>query len=207
MGIITGGRRTRIVVDRKFQIGATAMGIVYILAVAIFLSLPLFDMMEHMDVLLQGHSAELAEFYVSQQNYTIVSMGLFITGILGAWTVFSLWRTHKVAGPLVKITRFVHHFATGNFEDRIVLRDKDQLQALARALNDMAASLEERDRAIRTEILDQIEAVRCTLYDSSSTDHGVQALERLAARVDRSFDAMWEGTVPEEDIHHEPIHT
>jgi nitrogen fixation/metabolism regulation signal transduction histidine kinase len=122
---------------------------IYIVAVAVCLALPLVNTMKSVGVLLEGRSEDLVSYYTTQQNYTIASLVLFFVGILGAWTVFMLWRTHKIAGPLVKITRYIHQFATGNFADRIQLREKDQLQALAGALNSMAASLEERDRAIR----------------------------------------------------------
>jgi methyl-accepting chemotaxis protein len=129
-----------------------------------------------------------------------------MVGILGAWTVFSLWRTHKIAGPLVKITRYIHQFATGNFKDRIELRTGDQMQALARALNNMAGSLEERDRAIREETLDQIEAVRCSLLDTPSAERAIQTLERLSEGISHSFDEKWEAPTPEE-APKEPVHS
>jgi methyl-accepting chemotaxis protein len=198
MGILFGGRRRRIVVDRRFQVGTTVIGLVYIAAVAVFLTVPLFEMMKHVDVLLGNHSDELVAFYKAQQRSTTVTFLLFMVGIFGGWTVFSLWRTHKIAGPLVKITRYVHQFATGNFKDRIELRAGDQMQALARALTDMAASLEERDRVIRQETLDQIEAVRSSLLDTPSAERAVQALERLAEGIGRSYDSRWEPPRPEE---------
>ena len=198
MGIYTGGRRRKIVVDKKFQVGTTVVGLAYIAVVAIFLTLPLFEMMKHVDVLLGSHSDELVAFYKAQQRSTTISLVLFVVGILGGWTVFSLWRTHKIAGPLVKITRYVHQFSTGNFKDRIVLRTGDQMQALARALNDMAGSLEERDEAIRRETLEEIEAVRNALMDMPSAERAVHALERLSEGISQSYDARWEAPEPEE---------
>jgi methyl-accepting chemotaxis protein len=207
MGILTGGRRRKIVVDRRFQIGTTLVGLVYISAVAVFLTVPLFEMMKHVDVLLGSHSDELASFYKAQQKSTTASFVLFMFGILGGWTVFSLWRTHKIAGPLVKITRYVHQFGSGNFKDRIELRAGDQLQALARALNNMAGSLEERDQAVREETLDQIDAVRCSLMDTPSADRAVQALERLSEGVNRSFEARWEAPTAKKQAPKEPVHS
>jgi methyl-accepting chemotaxis protein len=196
MGLITGGRRTRIVVDKGFQIRTTLGGIVYILAVAVFLGFPLVEMMGHIDTLLQGRPEDLATFYKTQKAFTIASTALFVVGILGAWTVFSLWRTHKIAGPLVKITRYVHQFATGNFGDRIVLRDRDQLQALATALNNMARSLQERDEAIQADIVDHVERARRRLYDTPGAEEGLEALERLSETVNGSFNSRWEAPEP-----------
>lgn len=206
MGIFSGGRRRKIVVDKKFQVGTTVVGLVYIAAVSVFLTVPLFEMMKHVDVLLGNHSDELAAFYKAQQRSTTASFILLMFGVLGGWTVFSLWRTHKIAGPLVKITRYVHQFATGNFKDRIVLRTGDQMQALARALNDMAQSLQERDQAIRNETLDEIKAVRNELLDVPSAERAVQALERLSEGISQSYDTRWEAPEPEE-APREPVHS
>jgi methyl-accepting chemotaxis protein len=198
MGILSGGRRRKILVDKRFQVGTTLVGLMYIAAVAVFLTVPLFEMMKHVDVLLGSHSDELAAFYKAQQRSTTAAFLLFMFGILGGWTVFSLWRTHKIAGPLVKITRYVHQFATGNFKGKITLRAGDQMQALARALNDMASSLEERDQAIRKETLGEIEAVRSELLDLPSAERAVQALERLSEGINQSHDTRWQAPAAEE---------
>ena len=191
MGILGNTRRRKIIVDRSYQFKTTLVGIVYIAAAAAFLAIPLFNMMRHIDTLLEGHPGDLAGFYQSQKAYAIASSALFIAATLGAWTLFSLWKTHKIAGPLVKITRFVHQFGAGRFRERIVLRDKDQLHALAGALNDMASSLEQRDQAIQNEVLDQIEAIRCTLNETGSTDQAARALDRLSEGVTHSFETTW----------------
>lgn len=198
-------RRRQVLVDRKFQLRATAIGVVYIVAVALFLFLPLVETLKSLEVLAHTQSENLALFYKKQQTYTIASVALFITGLLGAWTVFTLWRTHKIAGPVVKITRYVHQFATGNFEGRIQLREGDELQALARAMNDMAASLQERDNAIRNEILAQIEAVKRSLYDAPHADTAISDVQQLVDGINRSFEARWDPPVPEETPSGEPV--
>jgi len=196
MGLITGGRRTKIVVDKGFQIRTTLGGIIYIVAVAAFLGFPLIEMMGHVDTLLKDRPDDLVSFYKTQKSLTVASTILAIIGVLGAWTAFSLWRTHKISGPLIKITRYVHQFATGNFADRIVLRERDQLQALAEALNSMAKSLEERDKTIQTDIVDQIERTRRRLYDTPGAEGGLEALERLSETVSSGFDTRWEAPEP-----------
>ena len=138
-------------------------------------------------MLLEGRSEELVQVYHRQQMYTIVSLLIFFVGLVVAWTMFSLWRTHKVAGPIVKLTRHIHMFSAGKFSDRIQLRDRDELQALARALNEMAESLEERDEKLRSEIRRVIEANRQRFYNSSSAETGVQAFEQLVRDVDGMF--------------------
>lgn len=198
-------RRKKVLVDRRFQLRATVIGVCYIAAMAAFLFFPLLETLKSLEVLAQAHSEDLATFYRKQQTYTITSASLFIAGILGAWTVFTLWRTHKVAGPIVKITRHVHQFATGNFEGRIQLREGDELQALATALNDMATSLEERDHAIRSEVLAQIDALKRSLYDTPRAETAIHDVQELVESVNRSFDAKWDPPMPAEHPDPEPV--
>ena len=112
MKIFGDGRRRTIVVDRSFQYRATIVGLVYIVAVAVVISLPLMSMMRSTDLLLQGRSQELISLYRNQQTHTILALSVFFAGLVVAWTLFTLWRTHKVAGPIVKMTRHIHRMAS-----------------------------------------------------------------------------------------------
>ena len=56
--------------------------------------------------------------------------------------VFSL--THRFYGPLVSIQRFVAAIIDGDYQSRISVRKKDELQSIALKLNEMAAVLEKR---------------------------------------------------------------
>jgi HAMP domain-containing protein len=187
MGIFGSGRRKQIVVDRQFQVQAAIIGAIYILAVATSLVIPLFNMVKATNILLEGHSEEMVEVFRSQQQYTIISLVVFFVSLTGAWVAFTLWRTHKVAGPVVKITRFIHEVAAGNFSHRITLRTGDELQALASALNVMTENLEERERTIREELHAQIQAARTDIYNSSSAERSIEALDRLNTGIDHSF--------------------
>ena len=52
--------------------------------------------------------------------------------------------THKYYGPLVSIERFVDSIANGDYSQRLVLRRGDELQVVAKKLNQMAENLESR---------------------------------------------------------------
>jgi HAMP domain-containing protein len=50
--------------------------------------------------------------------------------------------THKYYGPLVSINRFVRELKGGTFTSRVRIRKDDELQGLARELNELAEYLE-----------------------------------------------------------------
>ena len=53
-------------------------------------------------------------------------------------------QTHRVVGPMKRITRALEAIGSGNFHQRIRLRKGDTLEELAQAINRMAEHLEAR---------------------------------------------------------------
>lgn len=63
-------------------------------------------------------------------------IGLSAIGILSLGCIaFSLRRTHRVAGPLYRIELHLDRLLAGDFENRIRLRNQDELKAIAEKLN------------------------------------------------------------------------
>src|SRR5437868_1359387 len=80
---------------------------------------------------------------ILRSAYTNVLLGLLVVApvVFYAAIVFS----HRVAGPLPKITQALRDIGTGKFDTRLTLRKKDELKELAEAINAMAAQLKERE--------------------------------------------------------------
>ena len=53
--------------------------------------------------------------------------------------------SHRIAGPLPKIYQVLRNIGSGQFDERLVLRKKDELKELADVINEMAAKLKERE--------------------------------------------------------------
>jgi methyl-accepting chemotaxis protein len=181
------GRRRRIVVDKRYQYKSTVTGILYILALSASFALPVIYLMHSMDILLQGRSEEINSLYQAQQRHMIIAVVLYLIGITFAWSVFSLWRTHKVAGPIIKITRHIREVGAGNFSTRIKLRAKDELQGLAEAFNTMTESLQERDRTIRAQIMEQIRAAKEEVSNSPTPERSNEVIEKLLSGINQQF--------------------
>lgn len=147
-------RRTQIIVDKPFQWRATLIGVTYMMAITMVVAIPLVVMMRANGVLLVGRGTELVELYETQQRFVVLSLSVFAVGITAAWVIFNLWRTQKIAGPVVKMTRFLHNLSTGDFSERVQLRSKDEFQGLAGALNGMVEALKERDESMRKDLLE-----------------------------------------------------
>lgn len=183
---IAGGRRRQIIVDKPYQVRAAVIGALYVVAVSVCLALPLVFMMRTTRALLDGHSPEMLQLFERQSTDSLIAFAVTCAGITIISVLFSLWRSHKIAGPVIKITRFVHDIAAGDYSYRIQLRSGDELQALARALNNMVDSLEERQRATKENVLRQIRDAKQELRASPSDD-GLAAMDRLFAGLAERF--------------------
>ena len=57
---------------------------------------------------------------------------------------FSIRQSHRVVGPMNRIKQTLEAIGTGNFSERIVLRQGDVLEDLAKTINRMAEDLQKR---------------------------------------------------------------
>lgn len=69
----------------------------------------------------------------------VVTFELLIFAPLVVW--LGLRMTHRVAGPLVRITASLQQMAAGNYQQHLTLRKGDSLQDLAELINQLAATL------------------------------------------------------------------
>ena len=73
----------------------------------------------------------------------IILFGTFVAVMMG--TVFRM--THRIYGPLVSIERFVSQMTEGQYNKRVTIRQNDEMQRLAKKLNEMAVAIERRHGA------------------------------------------------------------
>ena len=69
---------------------------------------------------------------------------VFFTFFFFAMFYIVFFLTHRYYGPLVSIERFIEELSSGNYTSRVNIRNKDELQELAKKLNKLAEELEKR---------------------------------------------------------------
>ena len=181
-------RRSKIIVDKRFQWRATLIGLFYILSIALFAAIPFVYLLEATDGLLAGYSEELTGSFARLQTVTAMAAGLFLVLISGAWIQFSLRRSHKIAGPVVNIARIIDEFSKGNFSATVTLRKQDELQAVAAALNRMADKLQARERTLNERLHDRIRTAKEEVFKSSKLENIQGILERLQNEIEGVLD-------------------
>ena len=92
---------------------------------------------------LDADSAQLIQtsIYIGIAGMVVSALGLII---YASWVGFRL--SHRVYGPVVPIVRQIKQINEGNFKNRIHLRKRDELREIADALNELAQTLETKQK-------------------------------------------------------------
>lgn len=101
----------------------------------------------------------------------ILLLGIIISG-------FSLFLSHRIAGPLYRLERSVEEITKGNLAFKIVLRKKDEARELADGMNIMIEALSSRIRDIRlnaNSIHEEVMSLSKMLEDEKLTSTEVKA--------------------------------
>ena len=145
------GRRQQFVVNRRFQFQYALAGTLYIGTIAVCLSLPFVPLLNTMRALLVGEPAYLIQLVDRQEKFAILTFVLCSAWLAAAWVLFSIRRSHRIAGPAYKLTKFMNGITRTSIGDRVALRKNDELQSVADSLNAMLDRLESRSTEPRRE--------------------------------------------------------
>ncbi|UCD55827.1 MAG: HAMP domain-containing protein [Candidatus Omnitrophota bacterium] len=58
-----------------------------------------------------------------------------------------IFASHKIAGPIYRMVKFLNNVTSGDYSQRIILRKHDELKDLAEAINNLVDKLEQGNKA------------------------------------------------------------
>lgn len=130
----------------RFGIYVISISVLFVIASALLFITAFNDQYQHVmgifnivDPNLKWELVTNAVFYKNAIRLGIL-LASFVVVMFGV--VFRL--THRYYGPLVSIERFVEALSAGEYNKRVFIRNKDELQRLVAKLNIMADILEKR---------------------------------------------------------------
>lgn len=97
------------------------------------------------------------------------SMWPALIALVLAAAIFSLYLTHRVAGPLYRFQKSTAELADGNLAVRITLRNGDELHDLADLANRAVANLDRAMREIRDRTTGTTQALRAAMEEPNTT--------------------------------------
>ena len=134
-------KRKQYLVDRGYQLRFVTRVFMVVLAVAVASSLLstglLLKFMYRPE--LDSHTPLIAALIAVAMTLTFeLLLAIPIVFVLG------IQQSHRVVGPMNRIKRTLEAIGTGDFSQRITLRQGDALEDFAKSINRMAESLQQR---------------------------------------------------------------
>jgi len=129
-----GHKRTRYIVVKEFQLKYVGMILLLVFLTGALCSYVVY----YTSMLLMGD--KLANVYpqgrlVSIVNTVNVRIALSLILISPLVAVIGIYVSHRIAGPLFRMERFLNGMASGDFSSRLTLRKNDELVPLADGIN------------------------------------------------------------------------
>ncbi len=133
-------KRTKYLVSTQFQLRYVGIILLLMLVTAVICSYTIY----YTVMVLIGE--KLSNVYpqgrliaiINTVNLRILFSLLLITPVV---TAIGIYLSHKIAGPIYRIEKFLDNMALGNLASRIVLRKGDELMSVADKINILSDSL------------------------------------------------------------------
>jgi signal transduction histidine kinase len=120
-------------------------------------------------------------------NMRILLSLLLVTPLV---VVIGIYASHRIAGPIYRIEKFLNDMASGKFSNQLVLRKNDELISLANGINRVVESIkmtvrQEREHLAKTAV--SLDSVR-RIVQSKSVDHSIleNTIEKLSEELNKA---------------------
>ena len=104
--------------------------------------------------------------------------------------VVGIFLSHKIAGPLYRIERFLNSMALGNIGSRLVLRRGDELVSLANSINHVADSIKQSITSQKTRLSNVLAEINNLTRLSSQKIQLDPDLTNVISKVSEEIDAL-----------------
>ena len=156
-------KRTRLFIARKLQIRYISLILLFMFATAIVTGYMVYITTWVMfgEKLAAVYPQGLLLDIVKQVNMVLLMRLLFLSPLV---ILIGLILSNRIAGPIYRIKRFLRQVSSGDYGEQLKLREKDELQDIAAAINHLVSKLssEQTRRHERVSILksraDELEA-------------------------------------------------
>lgn len=174
-------RRTRLFIARRFQIRYVSLILIFMFATAIVTGYMVYVTTWIMfgEKLAAVYPQGLLFDIIKKVNMVLLMRLIFLSPIV---ILIALVLSNRIAGPIYHIQRFLRRASTGYYEDRLKLREKDELQDVARSINHLVSKLQS-EQARRREKLDEVRGLTDEL--EAALIAGEQDKEKLLTKIMR----------------------
>lgn len=142
---------------------------------------------------------KLANVYPQGRLVSIVSMVNFrillsMVFLIPAVFIFGILASHKIAGPIYRIEKFLNAMSSGILSEKLTLRKKDELVSLANGINLVSDAVKASIRQEREHLEKSTALINALkkVASSKSIDHGAleNTIEKLGDEVSKASSVL-----------------
>lgn len=179
-------KRTQYLVNRPLQLAYSGQLILHVTLITLIFGFALWYLnREYLELFYKmvGENALPKEYIRSIENSFIIKIFLAAV-VMGVLLLFvGIYTSHRVAGPLFRLTKFINLVGVENELQTVQIRKKDQLKEMASAFNHMVHSLRDKmyqDLRLIDQVKDKINIVMTDLKkDSINVEKLTQELHEI----------------------------
>ncbi len=140
MGNVEKKKRLHYLINKKFQLkyAATAFVLMFLVAVVLIVTAYYSGWVPLVKKLSAVYPQGMLTMILRRLVWQLAAAFLLLVPVIIA---ASIYLSHKIAGPLVRVEKAARDIAGGNLQIRVKLRKKDSLQELAQAINEITESV------------------------------------------------------------------
>ena len=146
----------------------------------------------HLDLFqrIVGEDALPRSYINSIQNQFLINIPIAIVAVSGLLLILGIYVSHRIAGPMYRMTKNLNLIGVDNQMDTIQIRKRDQLKEMADAFNHMVHALKDRMYQdmrlidhVRTKISHLHESLKGESLDIRKLSDQVREIDRLATEL------------------------
>ncbi|MBL7170938.1 MAG: hypothetical protein ISS46_02990 [Candidatus Omnitrophica bacterium] len=143
-------RRNIIIIDKPFQIKHFVIIFLASIFISFFLVLLIYwwniNYVRQILTELEIYEEGLQTIMFREAMSCIFPLLLIIIAIAFLFSALELFVTHKIAGPIFRLKKFMKMVETGAYNPELIFRKKDELKDIARSFNNMLSSVLNREK-------------------------------------------------------------
>jgi hypothetical protein len=142
-------RRKTYIVDKKVQLTLTFTVIFAVLLSSFALCTGMYcvyftSFVDSIGILKAAEYGVTIDSFIKSFPFPITMQILFLVLLSIGFGIYSIFYTHRIVGPLVRLKRGMTELKETGHTEKIVIRKGDYLTEVVNIFNDMAAALEKR---------------------------------------------------------------
>ena len=133
-------------IQLAFALNIIVLSVFFVISVAFVIYFQLGDFIQNI-LNIADFDAKTLIALQGDWDKTLLWLGLFMVSFIVLLTILCVLYTHRLIGPTVAFKRHIDALNSGNYSSRVNLRDGDAFEDVAYKLNELAKTLEDKEKS------------------------------------------------------------